>query len=77
MLETGKTELLTKFISKKNNRAFKAFLVIKDGGTAFEFAPREQGGQNEGRRAARAVAENRFHRQGADWQMPKMRRQRI
>ena len=41
MLETGKTDLLTKFISKKNNRAFKAFLVIKDGGTAFEFAPRE------------------------------------
>ena len=41
MLETGKTDLLTKFISKKNNRTFKAFLVIKDGGTAFEFAPRE------------------------------------
>jgi DNA topoisomerase-3 len=41
MLETGKTDLLTKFVSKKNNRAFKAFLVIKDGGTAFEFAPRE------------------------------------
>ncbi|HEX3855942.1 MAG TPA: DNA topoisomerase, partial [Verrucomicrobiae bacterium] len=41
MLETSKTDLLTKFISKKNNRAFKAFLVIKDGGTAFEFAPRE------------------------------------
>ncbi|HEY1718042.1 MAG TPA: DNA topoisomerase III [Verrucomicrobiae bacterium] len=41
MLETGKTDLLAKFISKKNNRAFKAFLVIKDGGTAFEFAPRE------------------------------------
>jgi DNA topoisomerase-3 len=41
MLETGKTDLLTKFISKKNNRAFKAFLVIKNGGTAFEFAPRE------------------------------------
>jgi Zn finger protein HypA/HybF involved in hydrogenase expression len=41
MLETGKTDLFTKFISKKNNRAFKAFLVIKDGGTAFEFAPRE------------------------------------
>ena len=44
MLETGKTDLLTKFISKKNNRAFKAFLVIKDGGTAFEFAPREPKG---------------------------------
>jgi DNA topoisomerase-3 len=44
MLETGKTDLLTKFISKKNNRAFKAFLVIKDGGTAFEFEPREKKG---------------------------------
>jgi DNA topoisomerase-3 len=45
MLETGKTDLLTKFISKKNNRAFKAFLVIKDGGTAFEFEPREKKGK--------------------------------
>ncbi|HUZ05940.1 MAG TPA: topoisomerase C-terminal repeat-containing protein, partial [Candidatus Paceibacterota bacterium] len=38
-------DLLTKFISKKNNRAFKAFLVIKDGGTAFEFEPREKKGK--------------------------------
>jgi DNA topoisomerase-3 len=45
MLETGKTDLLTIFISKKNNRAFKAFLVIKDGGTAFEFEPREKKGK--------------------------------
>ncbi len=45
MLATGKTDLLTKFISKKNNRAFKAFLVIKDGGTAFEFPPREGKGK--------------------------------
>ena len=58
MLETGKTDLLTKFISKKNNRAFKAFLVIKDGGTAFEFAPREKKGKGEGRNAERAVAED-------------------
>jgi DNA topoisomerase-3 len=42
LLAEGKTDLLTKFISKKNNRAFKAFLVIKDGGTAFEFPPRER-----------------------------------
>ncbi len=41
MLETGKTDLLTKFISKKNNRPFKAFLILKDGSTAFEFPPRE------------------------------------
>ncbi len=45
MLATGKTDLLTKFISKKNNRPFKAFLVVKDGKTAFEFAPREAKGK--------------------------------
>jgi DNA topoisomerase-3 len=42
LLAEGKTDLLTKFISKKNNRPFKAFLIIKDGGTAFEFPPRER-----------------------------------
>jgi DNA topoisomerase III len=47
MLETGKTDLLTKFISKKNNRAFKAFLVIKEGGTAFEFELREKKGKTK------------------------------
>jgi len=51
MLETGKTDLLTKFISKKNNRPFKAFLVIKDGGTAFEFAPREAKGKGAAKEA--------------------------
>ncbi len=45
LLAEGKTDLLTKFISKKNNRAFKAFLVVKDGGTAFEFPPREAKGR--------------------------------
>ena len=34
--------MLKDFISKKNNRKFKAFLVLKDGGTAFEFPPRER-----------------------------------
>jgi DNA topoisomerase-3 len=42
LLAEGKTDLLTKFISKKNNRPFKAFLIIKDGGTAFEFPQRER-----------------------------------
>ena len=37
--------MLTRFISKKNNRTFKAFLVFKDGGTAFEFEPREKKGK--------------------------------
>ena len=37
LLETRKTDLLTKFISKKNNRAFKAYIVIdKDNKTSFE-----------------------------------------
>ena len=47
MLETGKTDLFTKFISKKNNRPFKAYLVLKDGGTAFEFPPREGKGKTK------------------------------
>jgi DNA topoisomerase-3 len=45
LLAEGKTDLLTKFVSKKNNRPFKAFLVVKDGGTAFEFPPREAKGR--------------------------------
>ena len=41
LLTTGKTDLLPKFISKKNGRAFKAFLVLsKDGKIGFEFEPR-------------------------------------
>jgi Zn finger protein HypA/HybF involved in hydrogenase expression len=39
LLETGKTELLEKFISKKG-RPFKAYLVSKDGKVSFEFEPR-------------------------------------
>ena len=40
LLTTGKTDLLDKFISKKN-RPFSAFLVLKeDGKVGFEFAPR-------------------------------------
>jgi DNA topoisomerase-3 len=45
LLAEGKTDLLVKFISKKNNRPFKAFLVLKDGKTAFEFPPREAKGR--------------------------------
>jgi DNA topoisomerase-3 len=40
LLETGKTDLLPKFISKKG-RPFKAFLVVKDGAVEFEFEARE------------------------------------
>ncbi len=45
LLAEGKTDLLKGFISKKTNRKFEAFLVVKDGGTAFEFAPREKKGK--------------------------------
>jgi DNA topoisomerase-3 len=42
LLATGKTDLLTKFISKRNGRTFKAFLAAgKDGKVGFEFQPRE------------------------------------
>ncbi|MBN2505462.1 MAG: DNA topoisomerase III [Verrucomicrobia bacterium] len=42
LLHSGKTDLLEKFVSKRNGRTFKAFLVIgKDGKVGFEFAPRE------------------------------------
>ncbi|HVJ23092.1 MAG TPA: topoisomerase C-terminal repeat-containing protein, partial [Burkholderiales bacterium] len=40
LLETGRTDLLTSFVSKKN-RKFKAFLVKQpDGKIGFEFQPR-------------------------------------
>ncbi|MBI4662508.1 MAG: DNA topoisomerase III [Verrucomicrobia bacterium] len=40
LLETGKTDLLQKFISKKG-RPFSAYLAVRDGGTVgFEFEPR-------------------------------------
>jgi len=47
LLAEGKTDLLKGFVSKKNNRKFEAFLVIKDGGTAFEFLPRERKGRTK------------------------------
>jgi DNA topoisomerase-3 len=48
LLATGKTDLLRNFVSKKNNRKFEAFLVLKDGETKFEFAPREKKGKGKG-----------------------------
>src|SRR5207302_1159010 len=39
LLQTGKTDLLEKFISKKG-RPFKAYLAQKEGKVAFEFEPR-------------------------------------
>lgn len=45
LLAEGKTDLLKGFISKKTNRKFEAFLVLKGGKTAFEFPPREKKGR--------------------------------
>ena len=53
LLAEGKTDLLKGFISKKNNRKFEAFLVVKDGKTAFEFPPRERKGRARPRPASR------------------------
>ena len=50
LLSEGKTEKLTGFVSKKTNRKFDAFLVMKKGAITFEFPPREKkrGGPKEG-----------------------------
>ena len=41
LIQSGRTDLLHKFISKKG-RPFSAFLVVGEGGkVGFEFAPRE------------------------------------
>lgn len=54
ILTTGKTDLLEKFISKKG-RPFKAFLVMKEGGTiGFEFDNSEPSGRFAKARAATA-----------------------
>ncbi len=43
LLETGKTDLLTRFVSSKTRRSFKAYLVLgKDGKVGFEFEAREK-----------------------------------
>jgi hypothetical protein len=48
LLTTGKTDLLTGFVSNKTNRKFEAFLALKDGEVKFEFAPRKPRGQGKG-----------------------------
>ncbi len=45
LLAEGKTDLLKGFVSKKTNRKFEAYLIVKGGTTAFEFAPRERKGK--------------------------------
>ncbi|MBU6410484.1 MAG: topoisomerase C-terminal repeat-containing protein, partial [Verrucomicrobia bacterium] len=54
LLAEGKTDLFKGFVSKKTNRKFEAYLVLKDGRTAFEFPVRERKGRAKG--AAREPA---------------------
>jgi DNA topoisomerase-3 len=58
LLATGRTDLLTGFVSNRNGRKFKAFLVKQpDGKIGFEFAPREpKKGAAEAAPKARAPA---------------------
>jgi len=56
LLETGKTDLLHKFISKKG-RPFSAFLVYKEGKVSFEFAPREPKAKKGAAKPAAKTAE--------------------
>jgi len=60
LIETGKTDLITKFVSSKTNRPFDAFLKLEKGKVGFEFPPRETKpgakGGGKGRFAKRAPA---------------------
>jgi DNA topoisomerase III len=42
LLAESKTDLLKGFVSKKTNRKFEAYLIVKDGETKFEFPVRER-----------------------------------
>ena len=54
LLETGKTDLLDKFWSKRTKRPFDAYLVLNDNGqTKFEFPPRAP------KKAAKKVAKKK------------------
>jgi DNA topoisomerase-3 len=45
LLETGKTDLLNGFVSKRTQRKFEAFLVLKNDEVTFEFPPRKSRGE--------------------------------
>jgi DNA topoisomerase-3 len=51
LLDSGKTDLLDKFISKKG-RPFKAFLVLQEGKVGFEFEPRPARAKKAGSKSA-------------------------
>lgn len=60
LLSTGKTDLLEGFVSNRNGRKFKAFLVKQpDGKIGFEFAPRAAKGPAKARTAGRAASKPR------------------
>ncbi len=53
LLTEGKTDVLKGFVSKKTNRKFDAFMVLKDKKVSFEFPPREKkAGGKKGRATA-------------------------
>ena len=58
LLSTGKTDVLKGFVSRKTNRKFEAFLVVKDGKVSFEFPPREK--KAGGKKGASAEPEQKF-----------------
>ena len=55
LLETGKTDLIDKFISKKG-RPFKAYLVTNEKGVGFEFEPRAAKGPKRGAKSGEPKA---------------------
>ena len=58
LLETGKTDLIDKFWSKRTKRPFDAYLVLKaDNKTGFEFPPRaaKKAAKKTTKKAARKV----------------------
>ena len=52
MLAEGKTDLLKGFVSKKTNRKFEAFLIVKDGKTAIRVHAAREKGQSATERTA-------------------------
>lgn len=59
LLNEGKTDLLTAFVSQRTRRAFKAYLVRgKDGKTSFEFEPRKEKVPAKGKASKTAAADD-------------------
>jgi len=61
LLETGKTDLLDKFWSKRTKRPFDAYLALQNSGqTKFEFPPRaaKKGAKKAAKKAAKKTAKS-------------------